>query len=140
MSELGNLIRNLRGKRTQAAVAKGSGLNTRTLVRAENGDEVALTTIRTLRSYFKLNDSDYAELLKAWISLQLGDDRKHVNVTSPYSAKGAQRRAPEKQFLDEFRNLPGKYQKQLSLALKRREVLNALLPINDMYEKLNRRP
>jgi hypothetical protein len=140
MSELGNLIKNLRGKKSQATIASGAGLNSRTLVRAENGQDVALSTVRALRKYFKLSDADYSELLKAWVNLQLGEDRKFVHVESRHGEKATAVAvsAAQKRFIEQLRDLPTKYQEQLTMALERREVLKSLIPLNDLYDKLKK--
>lgn len=130
MSELGNLLKKLRGKASQAELAKASGVSARTLVRAENGHDVALSTVRTLAKHFKVREAAYANLLKAWALLQLGEDARLLTIESrlPYP-KGA-----FEEFEWEVRGLSQKYQKELSAALKRKEVLDSLETMNRIFE------
>jgi hypothetical protein len=129
------MLKALRGKASQASVAEATGLNTRTLVRAESGEIVALSTLRILRNHFKLDDAVYAELLTAWVKLELGEDAAHLAIKPrPHGKKKTQ--SAEHAFLETFIKLPGKYQEQLRLAIKRKEVLASLVPLNKLYSDL----
>jgi DNA-binding XRE family transcriptional regulator len=140
MSELGNLLKNLRGKRSQASLAEACGLSNRTIVRAESGSDVALSTVRAVAKHFKVKDPEYAALLRAWINLQLGEDVKHLVIESAHKDGAKKSKYREERFWAKFRELPAQYQEQLTLAMERKEVLRSLVPINDLWYNLKNPP
>jgi transcriptional regulator with XRE-family HTH domain len=141
MSELGNTLKKLRGKTTQAELAKACGLSSRTVGRAESGYEIYLDTLRVIAQHYKLSEPEWADLLVQWIRLQLGDEVGHVVVASRYKHKSKSPQEAElDRFMDRFRALPEKYQRELALAVQREEVLRSIVPINELVSRLKAKP
>lgn len=136
MSQLGNALKSLRSKRTQQAVADACGLTTRTLQRAESGlGGVALATVLTLAGEYKVTRPELAGLLVAWLQLELGANFELLDV----KPKGKTvRSTDDEQFLEVYRKVPSKLQRELRRAAEREEVLKSIGPLNDLYDRLKK--
>lgn len=138
MSELGNTLKSLRGKATQQLIADKTGITARTIQRVEKGERLQLATLRKLAQYFRLNRSEWAHLLIAWLRLELSEDfdllavaARHLNT----DGKTAFLSDSEK-FVELYRSIPAKHQRQLALAMEREEVLKSIAPLNDLFDSL----
>jgi transcriptional regulator with XRE-family HTH domain len=136
MSELGNVLKALRGAESQASVAKATGLSLRTVNRAEAGKgTVDLATLRALAKYFQVSRSQFSRLLVSYLRLHLGADFECIEVRPRGSGPNPTQDTEEK-FMASFRAVPARLQRELVRAIKRKEVLRSLEPINDLYDKL----
>jgi transcriptional regulator with XRE-family HTH domain len=134
MSQLANSLKNLRGTQSQQAVADATGLNSRTLQRAESGEgSVSLDTLRDLAAHYKLTRPEYAALLVAWLQLELGTDFDSLDIKPRGKAVAL---TDDEQFLASYKQVPAKLQRELRRAVQREEVLKSLAPLNDLYDRL----
>ena len=142
MSEFGNIIKHLRGAQSQQQLAHATGLSSRTIQRAENGRDVRLGTLRTLSKYFKLDKAEHASLILAWLRLELRGDFPLFDIRIHDTRNKGKGRAPTdtEQFLETFRSVPARYQKELMLAAEREEVLRTLPAINELWDRLKNHP
>lgn len=134
MSELGNILRQQRGPRSQKEIAKGADLGERTVIRAESGEKTSLETVRALSRYYGLTRAEHAALIVAWLRLELGDEFALLNIRS--AVPGKVKLTDADKFIETFRSVPRHLQRELSRALEHGEVLAAIAPLNDLVERL----
>jgi transcriptional regulator with XRE-family HTH domain len=137
MSELGNLLKSLRGNESQREVAIGSELSIRTVQRAEDGDEIQLATVVALSHYFNLTRAELAALLVAWIKLQLGEYMCLVELRAKVAGKAPAITEADR-FFEMFRKIPLRYQRELMRAASREQVLRSIVPLNELYDSLKK--
>jgi len=136
MSELGNIIRHLRGDDSQETLGQRIGLNSRTIQRAENGAGLKLGTLRQISKHFKLDKTEHAALLLAWLRVEWRDEEIKLFDIRIRKANGQPDMLSDAdKFLETFRSVPARYQKELMRAAERKEVLRAIGPINELWEK-----
>jgi transcriptional regulator with XRE-family HTH domain len=135
MSELGNRIRELRGKKSQRDLAEEAKVNVRTIQRIEDGEEVTLATLRTVVKHLKVSEPVYAELLVAWLKQEAGNDAQLVTIECKPSA-GKKGDRIEDQLYERVKKLPTKYQTEVLAAMESKELLDAITHLNLLYTRL----
>jgi transcriptional regulator with XRE-family HTH domain len=138
MSELGNKIRDLRGEKSQRDFAKATGLALRTLVGAEGGRRIRKRTIDQLAKVLRLPESTRIDLLHSWIKQQLDDDLRHfrIDTRTPNAAEDKASLLANIHVL--LSEIPRKHQEDIYKALQRPEVLKAITPLNEFYDKMRK--
>lgn len=137
MSELGNIIRRVRGETSQAEFGKEVGLALRTICKIEDGDLVRKSTIMQIADRKRLPQEDRLNLLAAWIRQQLGDDHRHFYIdlknTPAASDKGESLLT---QLQSAVTHVPTRYQEALLKACHQPEILKGIVHMAETYDRL----
>lgn len=96
MSQLANLIKDIRGKRTQTQLAEICGMAPQTISKIEtttgksDPSKISLSTIHRISKALKLSKEKHLEVIQAWMRLQLGNDYHEFDISPRnYTAKEA---------------------------------------------------
>jgi transcriptional regulator with XRE-family HTH domain len=123
---------------SQAKFAKKADIGMRTLVKIENDEEpVKLNTLRLIATNCKLKQSEFLDLVRAWLHTQLGDlsDKFFIDPKSPIEIKDQESSVISK-LVAEISKLPPRFQSELLKAVGRQEVLQGIKTLNEMYDRL----
>jgi transcriptional regulator with XRE-family HTH domain len=78
MSELSNKIKLLRGDRSAEDIAKEVGVSRESFYRIERGGSVKLSTLKQIATALRVPESDWLELLVAWLKSEAGPDARKL--------------------------------------------------------------
>lgn len=129
MSELGNMIRQLRGERTQRDFAKMTRLNVRTIQRIEDGGEIKMPTIRAIVKNLRLPHGVYVELLVLWLKQQAGDEAGLVSIEGK-SSSGTTTLGLQDVLCEKLKKVPVRYHAELLTLLESKDMLNVITHLN----------
>jgi DNA-binding XRE family transcriptional regulator len=141
MSELSNKLRLLRGERSAEDAAKQVGLSRESFYRIERGGSVKLDTLRQIATGLKLSQSDWLELLIAWLKNEAGADKDHIWIESRNPPKSDVRDSAEAQLallVQRFNELNPEERRQILLVMERPEARRALAALNKLYDSLRK--
>lgn len=128
---LSDLITSLRGPRSLPKLAKACGLSMRTVAGLSRGESVRLNTLRQIASKCHCSDSQWKELLLAWIRLEIGEeDFQNLDI------QAATTNSDTKKLINQFSRLNTDDQASVLKTLERRELLNCLADLNKVYDNL----
>lgn len=133
MSEFSELIKTIRGERTQRDFAALCSLSLRTINAIESqGESVQLSTLRQIKDACHLSGGMWLDLLIAWLKLELEGDFRRLNIAKARVPKLEQ--AEDQDVLHLFRLLGEPERKQILLTMQRDDVLRCLFPINAVWD------
>ncbi len=132
---LNEFIRDLRGKDSYLEFSRRTGVNRITLMQAETGERIRLSTLQTLAENLKLEKGRFTEMLIAWIRAEIGDDNSALLEIRPANEGLSEiSNQGEKLAMCCFNRLAPSEKAEVLKAMMRREVLACLPPINRLYD------
>ncbi|HEY1171091.1 MAG TPA: helix-turn-helix transcriptional regulator [Verrucomicrobiae bacterium] len=132
MSQLANLIRDIRGKKTQKDFSLLVGVAPQTISKIEvtNGksdpSKISLTTIYRISRKLHLPREKHLELIQAWIRLQLGNDFHEFDIHPKTTTLKENNSSFMSQVLQMSPDLSAEDQKIVLAALKSPEIRKAI--------------
>ncbi len=136
MNDLSVKIRSLRGKSSQADMAKKCGVSTKTITNLEKGDSVKLETLRSIKDAYRLKDGDWLELVTAWIKKEVGADAAKMWI-EPIERQGNDQSSEAMRLQAMIHDLNAEERRQLLFLLQRPAVRRVLPSLNKLYDALN---
>lgn len=139
MTELANIISALRGDQTGEQMAAKVGTSRETILRILRGDTVKLDTLKAIAHAYNLNQTEWLELLVAWIRAEIGTDAQYLTFSpSPTQTKFSSRfrnaaKPLQALLLESFNRLTVHDQKEVIAAIARPEVIRSVQSLNQMY-------
>jgi DNA-binding Xre family transcriptional regulator len=139
MSELSAKLAALKGEQTTSEIIQKAGLSRETFRKMERGEGVKLTTLRQIFEALDCEESEWVDLLIAWIQTEIGPESARIWIHSrePSALKEGK---PDiaAQAMAVFQKLNAVDRDQVLKTMQRREVLNCLPAINQVWEKTDR--
>jgi transcriptional regulator with XRE-family HTH domain len=142
MSELSNKIKLLRGDRSAEDIAKEVGVSRESFSRIERGGSVKLSTLKQIATALRVPESDWLELLVAWLKSEAGPDARKLwlepRETTPSVLRDkGDNEAGRAMML--FNSLNPAERQEIMKAMERPEVRRCLPAINRVWEKFDQK-
>lgn len=139
MSELSNKIRLLRGDISAEEAGRRVGLSRESFYRMERGGSVKLATLRQLAQGLAVSESDWLDLLVAWLRQEAGQDAgKLIIDTQAMSPLKDASESQSARALALFNQLNAEDRHQVLLLLQRPELRRSLPALNKLYDTLKK--
>ena len=138
MGELSNKIKAIRGALSADVAAKRCGLSRESFYRIERGGSVKYETLKQISVGFGLSQTDWLELLVAWLKTEAGEDESKLWIERKESSPSTLRDGEDSQVARAmmlFKGLNANDRKEITNAMRRAEVRGCLPAINRVWEK-----
>ena len=137
MSELSNKIRSLRGKLSAEEAADKCKLSRESFYRMERGGSVKLATLKQIAQGFEVPETEWLELLTAWIRTEVGLDAGKLWIEPKRLGTSALRESEEStvaRAMMLYQALNPSERAEIDKAMERKPVRDCLPAINRVWE------
>lgn len=144
MSDLSAHISKLRGTLSSTEAAAKGGQSRETFLRIQRGEgrSVKLSSLRKIADGYKLPQAEWLSLLVAWIKDHIGTDATRLWI-EPRDDKPSKLRDAESNMTAQammlFTQLPISDRRQIIHAMERKEVMDSIAAINQVWDKVDRK-